>query len=66
MVVKKADIKKMSVQEMQDLVPVLRQELFKLRLSAASSPLKDPTLIRKTRRALAQCLTYVQQKNVQG
>lgn len=61
---KKEDIKKMSEQELKEHVEVLRRDLFKLRLTLANSPLKDPSQISKARKNIARCLTFLRQKDI--
>lgn len=59
---KKAELKKMDVKKLQEQITAMRKELFELRLSAASTHIKDNSQFKKLRTNIARALTYVRQK----
>lgn len=60
----KQDLKKLDQKELHQKVIELRQELFKVRLSSFSAPIKDHTQFKRLRRDIARALTYLRQKGV--
>lgn len=59
---KKDEIKKFTATDLAARVETLRRELFSLRLSKTTKPLKDTATIKKIRREIARTLTFLQQK----
>jgi ribosomal protein L29 len=60
---KVAELKKLSLQELVEKLEITRQELFKLRLNAATSHVKSfPSQKREHRKAIARMLTIFNQK----
>ena len=59
---KQSDIKKMSVKKLQEQAVSLKKELFALKLSAASTHIKDNSQFKKLRVRIASVLTHLKQK----
>jgi ribosomal protein L29 len=58
---KHRDIAKMSQQELQKNITAWSKELFELRLSAASTHIKDNSQFKKLRQNIARALTCIRQ-----
>lgn len=56
---KKDELKKMDAKTLKEKIEGLRKELFELRLSAASTPIKDNSQFKKLRSSIARALTYL-------
>jgi len=56
------ELKNLSAQELDSKVEELRRELFSLRLSVVTSPVKDHTQYKKLRRKIACALTLIREK----
>ena len=59
---KKQEIKELSFGQMKERLEQARRELFKMRLNAATSHIKDYSLFHKKRKEIARLLTYMQQR----
>ena len=60
---KSADIKELSVKELQERIEAQKAQLTKLKVQHAVSPVEDPSIIKKSRRDIARMLTILRQKN---
>ena len=58
---KSAEIKDLSVKELQERIDVEKAQLSKLKLQHGVSP--NPSIIKKSRRDIARMLTILRQKN---
>lgn len=61
----KDELKKMSTEELKTQLDVLRRELFSVRLSKMTKPLKDTTHQKKLRKEIARTLTFLHQKQAE-
>ena len=59
---KKSDFEQIDNDKLKEKVQVLKKELFDLKLSSASSNIKDNSLFKKIRIQIAQALTYLRQR----
>jgi large subunit ribosomal protein L29 len=60
---KTAEIKELSVKEIQERIDVEVATLVKLKLNHTVSPLDNPMTIRRSRRNIARLKTILQQRN---
>ena len=60
---KSAEIKELSVKELQERIEVQKAQLTKLKVQHAVSPVEAPSIIKKSRSDLARMLTILRQKN---
>ena len=60
---KSAEIKELSVKELQERIEAQKAQLTKLKVQHAVSPVEDPSIIQKSRRDIARMLTILRQKN---
>ena len=60
---KSAEIKELSVKELQERIEAQKAQLTKLKVQHAVSPVEDPSIIKKPRRDIARMLTILRQKN---
>ena len=60
---KSAEIKDMSVQDLQERIAAEKAKLAQLKVQHAGSPVEDPSIIKKSRRDIARMLTILRQKN---
>lgn len=60
----KNELKKMGEKELQEKVSELRRELFKARLTARSTSLKDTSQLKKLKKSIARGLTFLQEKGI--
>ena len=60
---KSAEIKDMSVQDLQERIAAEKAKLAQLKVQHAVSPVEDPSIIKKSRRDIARMLTILRQKN---
>ena len=60
---KSAEIKDMSVQDLQERIAAEKAKLSQLKVQHAVSPVEDPSIIKKSRRDIARMLTILRQKN---
>lgn len=63
---KVADIRAMTVDQIDDEVLKLKKEQFNLRFQAASGQLENTARVRKIRRDIARIQTITRQKNAAG
>ena len=60
---KSAEIKDMSVQDLQERIDAEKAKLSQLKEQHAVSPVENPSIIKKSRRDIARMLTILRQKN---
>ena len=59
---KSAEIKDMSVQDLQERIAAEKAKHSQLKVQHAVSPVEDPSIIKKSRRDIARMLTILRQK----
>jgi large subunit ribosomal protein L29 len=59
---KTAEIKEMSVQDLQERIAAQKASLASMKVQHAVSPVENPSNIKKTRRDIARMLTILSQK----
>ena len=59
---KSAEIKDMSIQDLQERVAAEQAKLATMKVQHAVSPIENPSIIKKTRRDIARMLTVLRQK----
>ena len=59
---KSAEIKDMTVQDLQERIDAEKAKLATLKVQHAVSPVEDPSIIKKSRRDIARMLTILGQK----
>ena len=59
---KSAEIKDMSVQDLQERIATEKANLSQLKVQHAVSPVENPSIIKKSRRDIARMLTILRQK----
>ncbi|MFI3269954.1 MAG: 50S ribosomal protein L29 [Rikenellaceae bacterium] len=57
-----AEIKDLTVAELQERIEVAKAELSKLKIQHAISPVENPSIIKKSRRDIALMLTVLGEK----
>ncbi len=60
---KSAEIKDLSVKDLQERIEGQKAELTKLKVQHAVSPVENPSIIKKSHRDIARMLTILRQKN---
>ncbi len=60
---KSAEIKDISVKDLQERIEAEKAQLAKLKVQHAVSPIENPSIIKKSRRDIARMLTILRQKN---
>ena len=60
---KSAEIKDMSVQDLQERIDAEKAKLSQLKVQHAVSPIENPSIIKKSRRDIARMVTILRQKN---
>ena len=60
---KSAEIKDMTVQDLQERIAAEKAKLSSLKVQHAVSPVENPSIIKKSRRDIARMLTILRQKN---
>jgi len=60
------NIKDMSTADLQEKLEQTREQLVKLRLNNAVSPLDNPNQIRNTRKSIARYLTELRRRELEG
>ena len=60
---KSAEIKEMSVQDLEERIAAEKANLNQLKVQHAVSPVENPSIIKKSRRDIARMLTILRQKN---
>ena len=63
---KKESIKEMSTADLQEKLEQTREQLVKLRLNQAVTPLENPNQIRNTRKNIARYLTELRKRELEG
>jgi len=63
---KTADLRELSLSEMQSKIEELRIELFNLRFRKVKNMLDRPDRLRLVRREIAQILTIIKEKEARG
>ena len=61
---KSAEIKEMSVQDLQERIAAEKMNLAQLKMQHAVSPVENPSIIKKSRRDIARMLTILGQKKL--
>ena len=59
---KTAEIKEMSVQDLQERIAAEKARLATMKVQHAVSPVENPSEIKKTRRDIARMMTILRQK----
>ena len=59
---KTAEIKDMTVQDLQERIAAEKARLATMKVQHAVSPVEDPSQIKKTRRDIARMMTILRQK----
>ena len=59
---KSAEIKDLSVKDLQERIEAEKAQLTKLKVQHAISPVENPSVIQKSRRDIARMLTILRQK----
>ena len=59
---KSAEIKDMSVQDLQERIATEKANLSQLKVQHAVQPVENPSIIKKSRRDIARMLTVLRQK----
>ncbi|UJH66566.1 50S ribosomal protein L29 [Allomuricauda sp. SCSIO 65647] len=62
---KQAEIKELSVEELQQKLAELRKEYADLKMAHAVTPLENPLQVRKTRRTVARLATELTKRELQ-
>ena len=62
---KKESLRELSVADLNDRLEVARQQLVKLNLNHAVSPLENPNTIRATRKTIARILTEMRRRELE-
>ena len=62
----KESIKEMSTADLQEKLEQTREQLVKMRLNNAVSPLENPNQIRTTRKNIARYLTELRRRELEG
>lgn len=60
---KSAEIKDISIKDLQERIETEKVQLAKLKVQHAVSPVENPSIIKKNRRDIARMLTILRQKN---
>ena len=60
---KSAEIKELSIKDLQERIEAEKAQLAKLKVQHAVSPVENPSIIKKNRRDIARMLTILRQKN---
>ena len=59
---KSAEIKDMSIQDLQERIEAEKAKFSQLKVQHAVSPVENPSIIKKSRRDIARMLTILRQK----
>ncbi len=60
---KSAEIKELSIKDLQERIEAEKAQLAKLKVQHAVSPVENPSIIKKNRRDIARMLTILREKN---
>ena len=63
---KQEAIREMSTSDLTDRLDQAREQLVKMRLNHAVSPLDNPNQIRETRKSIARYLTELRRRELEG
>ena len=63
---KKESIKDMSTADLKERLEQTREQLVRLRLNQAVTPLDNPNQIRNTRKSIARYLTELRRRELEG
>ena len=63
---KQEAIREMSIADLNDRLDQAREQLLKMRLNHAVSPLDNPNQIRETRKNIARYLTELRRRELEG
>ena len=63
---KQEAIREMSTTDLNERVEQAREQLVKMNLNHAASPLENPNLIRATRKNIARILTELRRRELEG
>ena len=63
---KQESIREMSTPDLNDRLDQAREQLVKMRLNHAVSPLENPNQIRETRKNIARYLTELRRRELEG
>ena len=62
---KKESLRELSVADLNDRLAQAREQLVKMNLNHAASPLENPNLIRATRKNIARILTELRRRELE-
>ena len=62
---KKESLKELSVNDLNERLEQAQEQLLKMRLNHAASPLENPNLIRATRKNIARILTELRRRELE-
>lgn len=60
---KSAEIKDMATKDLEERIAAEKEQLNKLKVQHAVSPVENPSVIKKNRRDIARMLTVLRQRN---
>ncbi|MCM1300555.1 MAG: 50S ribosomal protein L29 [Alistipes senegalensis] len=60
---KSAEIKDMATKDLEERIAAEKEQLNKLKVQHAVSPVENPSVIKKNRRDIARMLTILRQRN---
>ena len=63
---KKESLRELSVADLNERLEQTREQLVKMRLNHAVSPLENPNQIRETRKNIARYLTELRRRELEG
>ena len=63
---KKESLRDLSVADLNERLEQTREQLVKMNLNHAASPLENPNLIRATRKNIARILTELRRRELEG
>ena len=62
---KKESLRELSISDLNDRLAQAREQLVKMNLNHAASPLENPNLIRATRKNIARILTELRRRELE-
>jgi large subunit ribosomal protein L29 len=62
---KKESLRELSVADLNERLETAREQLVKMNLNHAASPLENPNLIRATRKDIARILTELRRREIE-
>ena len=60
---KSAEIRELSIKDLQERIEAEKAQLAKLKVQHTVSPVENPSIIKKNRRDIARMLTILREKN---